>query len=179
MQTRKTHNLGITAHIPQKIPGTDSIQNEFKIKGNKEQIDVQRLKEDPIVTAKQEIQALPRNGFTCSQIEHFPNVHLALKNKAGPRLAGRAPWWQPHKPHGLGGQEPCSPSLLKQQFLLRCPSQQPPSLSDDLTVKAASAARRCPAPRPLARDPQNCPGWQGPRKIIHSHLPWERQPRCD
>lgn len=109
-------------------------QYKFKIKGNEIKIDVERLKEDPVMPVKREIQALLRNGFTCREIKHL-NVHFALKNQAGPRPAGRAPRCQPHKRHGLGGQEPFSPSLSKQEFLLRFPSEWPPSLPDDLTVK--------------------------------------------
>lgn len=174
MQTWKTHNLSI---VVQKNPSIDSIQNKFKIKGRKEKIDVERLKEDPIMPVKQEIQALLRNGFTYGEIKHLLNVHFALKNKAGPRLAGRAPRCQPHKCRGLGDQEPFSPSLSKQEFLLHFPREWPPSLCDDLTVKGASAVCRRLAPRPLSRDPQKHRGGQGPRKIIPSNLLWERQTR--
>lgn len=152
MQTWKTHNLSITVLTVQKNPSTDSIQNKFKIEGNEEKIDVERLKEDPVMPVKQETQALLRNGFTCREIKHL-NVHFALKNQAGPRPAERAPRCQPHKRHGLGGQEPFSPSLSKQEFLLHFPSEWPPSLPDDLTVKGASAVCRCLAPRPPSRDP--------------------------
>ena len=108
MQTWKTHHLSITVHIIQKKPSTDSIQNKFKIKGNKEKIDVERLKEDLVMPVKQEIQAVLRNGFTCREIKHLLHVHFALKNEAGLRLAGPAPMCEPHKCHGLGGLEPFS-----------------------------------------------------------------------